>query len=316
MRIEILKSRDQLKAIADWLPTAAKRFGSSGYGKTMERVPTAESLAERVGSKTALYAGMISGAHPGLIIVEHSPWEEGVIGRPFARVEFLGADSYDGASALLREATNAMSALGVVLGRAASGNSPGYIQVAFGMAGFYVGSQLMTLSADIEDVWRRLAKVPDAKGFRFATAEDGDALARLADSAFTEARFVSDPNFPKEWGNKLYVDWGRTMTTSDEHRLLVLEQNGEIVAAGNIQRDTTKAPRVPGLFVVTREAQGAGLGPLMLKGIIKTYRDAGQQYPLITTEKSNTAVNSLFFRLGYRIENVNVIYHWTPRTTS
>ena len=314
MKVQTLTRRDGLKPLAEWLPGAARRFGVGGYARGLDAAPSVESLAERIDAKTAFYSAMIVGAEPGLIIVENSPWEQGVIKKPFARVQFLGADSYEGALALLKAATKKMKREGVVLARAAAGIAPGYIQVAYGEAGFYLASQLMTLAADIEQLWKKLERVPEGRtSFRIATARDADAVARVAEGAFGEGRFVSDPNFPRKWGNKLYVNWARVMTTSDEHALLLMEQDGKVVGCANLQRDTTKVPRVPGLFVVTKDAQGSGLGAVLLRRVIQEYRSAGKQYPLITTEKSNTAVNTLFFRLGYWIEDVNVIYHWTPR---
>jgi GNAT superfamily N-acetyltransferase len=316
MKVEILESSERLKAIGEWLKTAVRRFGVTGYAKGLDHAPSVDSIAEKIDGPAALFSGMIKGKAPGLIVVEHSPWEEGVIKKPFARVQFFGADSYEGALALLRAATKRFNAEGVVLARASAGTAPGHIQAAYGAAGFYLASQLMTLAADIDHLWKKLERVPEGRAkFRIATRDDADAVARVAEGAFGEGRFVSDPNFPKKWGNKLYVNWARVMVQSDEHELLIMEQDGTVVGCANLQRDTTKVPRVPGLFVVNKEAQGSGLGAVLLRRVIQEYRSAGKQYPLIATEKGNTAVNTLFFRLGYWIEDVNVIYHWTPRTS-
>lgn len=313
MKVEKLKSRDQLKALSAWLPGAAKRFGVQGYGKGLDHAPSIESIAEKIDGPTALYSAMIKGKSQGLIVTEHSPWEEGVIRKPFARVQFFGADSFEAAVELLRAATKKFRSEGVVLARAASGTAPGHIQAAYGASGFYLASQLMTLHVDIDQLWSKLERIPEGRAkFRIATPADADAVARVAEGAFGEGRFVSDPNFPKKWGNKLYVNWARVMVTSEEHQLLLMELDGKVVGCANLQRDTTKIPRIPGLFVVNKEAQGSGLGAILLRRVIQEYRAAGKQYPLITTEKGNTAVNSLFFRLGYWIEDVNVIYHWTP----
>lgn len=314
MKVEILKKRDQLEALAEWLPGAAKRFGVQGYGKGLDHAPSIESISEKIDGPAAFYAAMVKGKSPGLIVVVHSTWEEGVIRKPFARVQFFGADSFETATTLLKAATKKFKSGGVVLARATSGIAPGHIQAAYGACGFYLASQLMTLGADIDQLWKKLERIPEVNAnFRFATARDADAVAQVAEGAFGEGRFVSDPSFPKKWGNKLYVNWARVMTTSDEHQLMLMEQDGVVVGCANVQRDTSSLPRVPGLFVVHKDAQGSGLGAVLLRRVIKEYHSAGKAYPLITTEKSNTAVNTLFFRLGYWIEDVNVIYHWTPR---
>src|SRR5688572_2525771 len=291
MNVERLQSGDRLKSIGEWLKGAARRYGASGYGRTMEATPTPKSLAERLGGANALYAGMLSQDDAGLVIVERSPWEEKVIGHPMARIAFLGADTYEGATALLQAAAAVLREHKVVLGRASAGNSPGHIHAAFGAAGFYVGSQVMTLSADLDTVWAKLSKLPDCRTCRFGTPDDAEAMARVADGAFGESRLLSDPRFPREWGNRIYMEWARTIARSDEHRMVVLEENGRIVGFGNVQRDVTRAPQVPGLFAVATDAQGAGIGPLVLRRIIQEYRDRGSEYPLIATEKSNTAIN-------------------------
>ena len=314
MKVVILKKREQLQAIGHWLPAAMRRFGVTGYGKGLDHAPSVESIVEKVDGPQALFSAMVTGKSPGLIVVEHSPWEEGVLKKKFARVQFFGADSFETGVALLKAATKKFKADGVVLARAASGTAPGHIQAAYGAAGFYLASQLMTLHVDIEQLWKKLERIPEGNAkFRIAKPADADAVARVAEGAFGEGRFVSDPNFNPKWGNKLYVNWARVMVTSEEHELLMMELDGQVVGLANLQRDTTKVPRVPGLFVVTKEAQGSGLGAVLLRRVIQEYRAAGKQYPLITTEKGNTAVNTLFFRLGYWLEDMNVIYHWTPR---
>ena len=304
---------DQLDAIGAWLPAALRRFGANGYGRSLDTTPTLESLAERIGGANRLFAGMVTGDAPGLVVVERSPWEEKVIGHPMARISFLGAETLASAVALLNAAVGVLRKEKVVLARAGSANAPGHIHAAYGSAGFYVGSEVLTLSADLNVVWPRLERLPECKDCRFGTPDDAEAMARVADGAFGDSRLMSDPHFPREWGNRIYMEWARTIARSDEHRMIVAEENGRIVGFANIQRDVTKAPGVPGLFAVRPDAQGAGIGPLILRRIIREYRDAKSDYPLIATEKSNAAINALYFRLGYRIENAHIVYHWTPR---
>lgn len=313
MTVLPVTSAGQLDAVGQWLPAAARRYGANGYGRSLDTTPTPDGLAERVVGANRLFAGMVTGDAPGLVIVERSPWEENVIGRPMARIAFLGADTFEASVALLKATVDVLRREKVVLARAGSANAPGHIHAAYGAAGFYVGSEVLTLSADLDIVWPRLERLPDCKDCRFATPNDAEAMARVADGAFGDSRLMSDPNFPREWGNRIYMEWARTIARSDEHRMIVAEENGRMVAFGNIQRDVTKAPGVPGLFAVRPDAQGAGIGPLVLRRIIQEYRDAKSAYPLIATEKSNSAINALYFRLGYRIENAHIVYHWTPR---
>jgi GNAT superfamily N-acetyltransferase len=315
-RVRDITSPAGLAGLEDWLPVAFRRFGIAGYGRTGTNPMTPDLLTQALASPDRLYAGTLeeSASGKGIVVARHSRWEESVVQKPFAKVVFLAADTYEGAHALLSATVGAMRKAGVVLGTGSSGNSPAHIQVAFAAAGFYVGSQALTLCADVEAVWKKLSKLPPCDTCRIATASDADAVGDIASKAFEQSRFTADPFFPRELGNRIYAAWAKKLVLGDEHELVILEQNGRIAGFANVQRDVTKVPEAPGLFVVDRDAQGSGLGPLMLRRVIEIYRERGAEYPLIFSEKSNSGVNTIFFRLGYWIENMNIVYHWTPNS--
>src|SRR4051812_18352218 len=111
-----LRGSADLQPLEAWLPAALKRFGVPGYGRNSQHPMTAERLRAGLDSGVdLLHAALLDGPEGrGLILVEYSRWEEGVIGKPFAKVVFLGADSFDGARALLAGATDALKKAGVV----------------------------------------------------------------------------------------------------------------------------------------------------------------------------------------------------------
>jgi GNAT superfamily N-acetyltransferase len=267
-----------------------------------------------VGGPQLLYAGRV-GTLPspsGAVVVLRSPWEEAVVGRPFAKLALLAAEDFSAALGLARAAVAAAHEAGVVLMTASPGDAPNYVTVALEQSGFHLGSQALTLRADLELVWRKLAAVPAEGDFRLATPSDAPAMAAVARKGFDAARFTADPFFPREWGNELYAAWAASLAAGDEHEVIVFSEGGRIRGFANVQRDVERRPRVPGLFVVDRELQGSGVGPRLLRQVIARYRESGAHYPFIGTEKTNVDVNSMFFRLGYWLEDSSLVLHWTP----
>jgi hypothetical protein len=162
---------------SSWLESSLRRFGSAGFGEAA-RTTTARTLREATESSDLLFSLAIEEGPTarGLILVKHARWEESVLGRTVAKVVFLAADSFEIALRLSRSTVIAAAAHEVVLLSASPGHSPTFVHVALTEAGFHVGSQALTIRADLNAIAPAVAKIPVRGRFRDAVLDDADAV--------------------------------------------------------------------------------------------------------------------------------------------
>jgi GNAT superfamily N-acetyltransferase len=296
-----------------WLASALKRFASSGYGTAAKTLSLSE-LREAAASEDVLFSAAVDEGPSmrGLILVRHARWEEGVIGRPVAKVAFLGADSFDPCLRLAKAALVAASRRGVVLLSATPGHSPLFVHAALAEAGFHVGSQALTVSADLDSIAPAVSRIPMRGIFRPATASDADAVAAIGAHGFPNARYLSDPHFPPEWGRMLYSAWARNLVLGAADEVVVAEQDHRVIGFASMCMDAARRRQVPDYMAVDPRHEGFGVGVMLVRKMLEWYRQRGMKVMTGGTEKSNTAINSFYARLGFKFLDCNLVYHASP----
>lgn len=303
-----------LDAWQGWLAVTMKRFGASGFADTARTISLAQLETAITSSDDLLFARALE--HPehgrGLIIAVHSRWEESVLHKPVAKVVFFAADSFGAAVPLAADAMHAAANVGVVLFSATPGHSPTFIHLALAEAGFHVGSQSLTVCADLTAIAPAVAKIPLRGTFRSTTERDADAVAAIAQAGFLNARFTSDPYFPAEWGGMLYAAWARNLVMGAADIVVVAERNGRVIGFVSMCMDDVRRARVPDLMAVDPKYDGFGVGVMLVRHMLDWYRERGKRYMIGGTEKNNTAINALYARLGVTFLDGNVVYHASP----
>ena len=299
--------------LADWGPWIAEvlpNLTSTGYGRD-RRWLSADELRSAATSPDAMHTAAIErGGRRGLVVVTRSTWEEKVIGRAFAKVPVLLADSHEIAAELARGALRAGLEADVVLMSLKAGNAPTYVHVALSDAGWHVGSEQLVHRAEFSAMAGKLARIPMRGTFRPATAADADVVADIGARAFTQARYVSDPHFPAEWGRKIYREWARQLVTGAADAVVVAEHKGRVVGFASMSLD--HARRAPGLLAVDPDYDAFGLGVMLERWCFDWHRERGSTGMTLRTEKNNVAVNAMYRSLGLEIVDSDVTYHASP----
>src|SRR5438270_4668579 len=129
---------------------------------------TADALRDAALSPDVAYSAVADSgsAGRGMIVVTHGRWEENVLRRPFTKVAFFGADSYEIAHSLALGALKQAAQDGVVLLSFRAGHTPTYVHVAAIDAGFHVGSQSLIVRADLQAIAPAVARIPVRGQFR------------------------------------------------------------------------------------------------------------------------------------------------------
>jgi GNAT superfamily N-acetyltransferase len=294
----------------DWLGPALKRCASSGIGRGLTAM-TAEQLRAAATSPDVLYAAAIHrGDARGLVVVTHARWEERVIGRGFAKVAALLADDYATALELARGALVAAADADVVLLSLRLGDAPAYLHAGLSEAGFHVGSEGLTLRADVQALAPRIAKLPTRGVFRPARAGDADAIADISRRAFTGARYMSDPHFPAEYGARIYEAWARALVGGGADVVIVAEEGGRIQGFVSVSLEYAKRP--PGLLAVDPRYDGSGVGAMLVRSYLDWFRERGATDYRPRTERNNAGINAVYLALGFEIVDTDITYHASP----
>jgi len=303
---------DQLDDWAEWLSVRLKRFGASGYGESA-RALTPVAIRKSIESDDLLFSRATEvGSERGMVIVLRARWEEDIIARPVAKVFLLAADNFAIAADLARDTVTACKASNVVLVSATPGHSPTFIHAALAEAGFHVASQALTVRADLVAIAPAVARIPIHGPFRTATPADADAIVDIASRAFVDARLLADPRFPAAWGAQLMGAWARNLVNGGADEIVVADSRKGILGFATMALAEERRQRVPVLMAVDPRYAGAGIGAMLVRQMLDWYRTRGMKVFIGATEKSNTAINSLYARLGFTVLDCNLVYHASP----
>jgi len=174
-----------------------------------------------------------------------------------------------------------------------------------------VGSQQLTLRADLDAIWKSVERIPLKGDFRAATPDDAETVGRIAAEAFSEGRFTGDPYFSREWGQQLYAAWAQNLANGAADAMVVADSPSGILGFVSMSRLDYSTRRVPDLMAVNPRAKW-GVGAMLVRKMLEWYRDQGTRDFVGGTEKSNLAMNILYHRLGFTVLDSNLVYHWTP----
>lgn len=141
--------------------------------------------------------------------------------------------------------------------------------------------------------------------FRFATMEDVPALVALVESAYRGE--VSR----KGWTTEADLLGGRRTGADDidacirdpDGGILCFERNGEILACANVTR--RDGAGYFGMFAVSPELQGSGIGKALLNEAEKTVRDEWKLHAMrMTVIDCREELIAFYQRRGYRLTGI------------
>ncbi|HEX9484098.1 MAG TPA: GNAT family N-acetyltransferase [Gemmatimonadaceae bacterium] len=297
----------------DWITPALARFGVTGFGADATGL-SEQRLKALVTGDAILFTRAIEcdGVPRGLVVVTLAAWESGVLRRPVAKLAWLGADDFETAKTLVTASLDVACERDVVLLSASPGNSPTFIHVALTEAGFHLGSQALTMRADLDLIAPELTRIPLRGSFREATPADTESVVELARHGFVDARFTGDPFFPAEWGQALFAEWARNLMRGAADSVIVAEVKGTVVGFVSMTLDARRRAEVPVLLAIDRRYNGWGIGAMLVRLMFEWYIARGLKVFSGGTEKSNTPINAVYTRLGATFSDANLVYHATP----
>lgn len=302
-----------LQAWDVWVRSSLTRFSSSGYAESARTLPFG-AIAEAISGPSLFFSCAIDCGEKGrgILVAEHSQWEESVLKKPVARIVLLAADCFEAALYLSRSLMDVARNEGVVLLTASPGHSPEFVHAALGVAGFHVASQALTVRIDLEAVAPALSRIPIRGNFRLAVPADTETIIDLARRGIPDARFTADPIFPKALGVQLFGAWAENLCRGAADAIVVAEFNGRVVGFASMTLDENRRSRVPALLAIEPTLSGWGIGAMLVRKTFEWYQQRGVRILIGGTEKNNIAINALYAKLGISFLDCNLVYHASP----
>lgn len=144
---------------------------------------------------------------------------------------------------------------------------------------------------------------------REATADDLPPLERLARAMHEDTRFFKDTRFDPVKAADLYALWiARDLR---EHRVFVAEPSGEpkrMLGYVSASEEGDKGGRI-GLIAVDPAARGRGVGRLLLRHALASFRSRGIQSVKVATQGTNVPALRLYENCGFKVADVKVWFH-------
>ncbi|WP_145540097.1 dTDP-4-amino-4,6-dideoxy-D-galactose acyltransferase [Yersinia alsatica] len=178
---------------------------------------------------------------------------------------------------------------------------------ALGQLGFKLVEGEVDLSLSVEDTigTENASFKVDAGAYqhRVATTEDIPLLRNVAGAAFALSRFRAPWYDPQDSG-RFYALWAEkaVLGTFDHQCLLVMDSSGQ--PAGFVTlRDLQDGSARIGLLAVFPDAQGKGIGSLLMSAAKQWCQSHGLHRLHVATQMSNIAALRLYIRSGASIES-------------
>lgn len=164
------------------------------------------------------------------------------------------------------------------------------------------GYRLMDTLVYFENSLRDHGLSNGSSGVRRADHGDADAVAAIAAGAFTGygGHYHVDPRLDDAKADMAYVDWAHRVASqsSDLSPVFVTEGDGEVVGFLAIaSRDAGEAEVV--LNAVKPAYQGRGHYTQLLQSAVAFAVESGRSRLIISTQLTNTRVQSVWCRLGF-----------------
>jgi dTDP-4-amino-4,6-dideoxy-D-galactose acyltransferase len=163
-----------------------------------------------------------------------------------------------------------------------------------------------------------LEQLPTCAEFAITEVPPGpasEALTALAVEAGSFSRFGVDPHIPRERFVALYRQWMERSTRRElaETVLAACRPEEPDVPLGMVTLALNRGEGVTGLIAVHKAARGRGIGARLLAADHDIRRQRGVSEMSVATQLANESACRLYRHAGYRLAEVNNMYHFWPQ---
>lgn len=234
--------------------------------------------------------------------IELLEWDSAHFGRKIARVRYEGLSPSDLAHAVPCADRSGTDCLYLLIPA-----SDSRMIAAAEETGFRFADARLTLAADLScAAWNEYADC--VRRFR---PSDAARLKEIAGTSHTGTRFFRDPHFSRTDCKRLYELWIEKSCAETATFVLVADSGDGV--SGYITCHQAETVATIGLFAVSENARGAGLGRALLHAACAQARQQGADRATVVTQGTDPRAQRVYQRCGFISESVEFWFHrWRP----
>jgi GNAT superfamily N-acetyltransferase len=139
--------------------------------------------------------------------------------------------------------------------------------------------------------------------------QDLALLQEIARGAHTDSRFYFDRNFPHSVCNRLYETWITASCQGTAEHVLVAELQERAIGYATCQLDAPGGSGRIGLFGLSADVRGRGIGTLLLQHALAWFEAQGAHRVFVVTQGRNVAAQALYQRRHFVTSRVELWFH-------
>ena len=143
---------------------------------------------------------------------------------------------------------------------------------------------------------------------RPSTPADVSELRTIARQSHRTSRFYYDPNFPTATCDALYETWIAKSCEGYADVVLVGERDRRVTGYVSCHLDGAETGKI-GLLAVAPDAQGTGVGRLLVEASQRWFAQQGIRRVTVVTQGRNAQAQRLYQRCGFITRSVGEWYH-------
>ena len=145
---------------------------------------------------------------------------------------------------------------------------------------------------------------------RLASKYDADACSNIAQNCFIHDRYHTDKYLDNEIADNSKYAWAQNNILGRGDTSFVAELENQIVGFISCLREAKTA--IIDLIGVSTEAQGKGIGTILVKAVISHYANSVSTIK-VGTQTNNEASIKLYNSTGFKKVDEAITFHWTPK---
>jgi ribosomal protein S18 acetylase RimI-like enzyme len=231
-------------------------------------------------------------------LVQSLEWDSAHFGRRIARIHYEGLSPAKLAQAVSCADESAVDCLYLL---APASDTP-----MIGNAedlGFRFADMRLRLGADISSA----AGMEDVDYVRQFRPSDAARLKEIARVSHTDSRFFRDPHFSRTDCQRMYELWIEKSYAGWASFVLVADAGGGV--SGYITCHQHETAASIGLFAVSEEARGTGVGSALVRAACARAQQQGASRAAVVTQGANPRAQRVYQRCGFITESIQFWLH-------
>jgi len=152
-------------------------------------------------------------------------------------------------------------------------------------------------------------EIRGVKNFHKATINDIDTLKKLTLDMYKDSRYFYDGNFNIDKINIFYSEWlEKAILGTFDHECYCVKDQNKPIAFCTLRYTSNETVSI-GLFGVSQEFSGKGIGSLLINKILSMCKKNNYKKVTVVTQGRNYGAQRLYQSAGFRTESTELWYH-------